>query len=57
MFREGPKVEKGRNWDELGEQAWDSGEKRGGRVGRRKEFSVNRPLVNKFAWISSASDH
>lgn len=50
MFRGGQKVEKGRNWVVLGEQAWENSKKRGGRVGRRNEFSVNRLLVNKFGW-------
>lgn len=48
MFRGGQKVEKGRNWIVLGEQAWENGKKRGGRAGRKNEFSVNRLLVNKF---------
>lgn len=41
-------MEKGRNWVELGEQAWENDKKRGGRAGRRNELNVHRLLVNKF---------
>lgn len=50
-------MEKRRNQGELREQAWENGQKRGGRAGRRKKFSVKRLLVNKFVWLSTASDH
>lgn len=57
IFREGPKVEKGRNRSELGEQAHANGEtRRQGETAREKELQ-HKQISGQSFWLRIESDH